>query len=101
MTELENEADELKRNFQRHLPKSLFLPVPRSDLLTLSARQDKIVNTPKDIAGIILGRKIEIPVEKTLLTVNVIFLYKIIEQIGYLANHAKQTGNHLKLLMAH
>ncbi|ACJ19517.1 putative pit accessory protein [Coxiella burnetii CbuK_Q154] len=172
ITKLENEADELKRDFRRHLPKSLFLPVPRSDLLTLLARQDKIANTAKDIAGITLGRKMEIPaslidkfknflahsikastqarnaineldellvsgfrgkeaayvdkliqqvndieyqtdqlqielrqslfqIEKTLLPVNVIFLYKIIEQIGYLANHAKQTGNHLQLLMAH
>ena len=31
----EKSADKLKRSVRRHLPKSLFLPVPRSDLLSL------------------------------------------------------------------
>ncbi|NLC10357.1 MAG: DUF47 family protein, partial [Gammaproteobacteria bacterium] len=35
MVRLEKEADKLKRDVRIHLPKSLFLPVPRSDLLEL------------------------------------------------------------------
>lgn len=59
--EIEHQADELKRDLRLHLPKSLFLPVPRSDLLDLLTKQDKIANTAKDIAGLMLGRKMKIP----------------------------------------
>lgn len=58
---LENKADRLKKELRLHLPKSLFLPVPRSDLLELLSMQDKIANCAKDIAGIMLGRKMAIP----------------------------------------
>lgn len=60
---LENEADALKKELRLHLPKSLFLPVPRSDLLELLTMQDKIANRAKDIAGIMLGRKMAIPAD--------------------------------------
>ena len=52
----ERAADKLKRSVRRHLPKSLFLPVPRSDLLSLVSMQDSVVNTARDIAVIIVGR---------------------------------------------
>jgi predicted phosphate transport protein (TIGR00153 family) len=58
---LEQAADKLKRNVRRHLPKSLFLPVPRTDLLELVSVQDQVANYAKDIAGIILGRKMRFP----------------------------------------
>lgn len=58
---LEREADVLKKNVRLHLPKSLFLPVPRSDLLELVTMQDKIANISKDIAGIMTGRQMSIP----------------------------------------
>ncbi len=61
ISNIENLADELKKNLRLHLPKSLFLPVPRSDLLELLSMQDKIANRAKDIAGIMLGRKMGIP----------------------------------------
>jgi predicted phosphate transport protein (TIGR00153 family) len=54
-------ADKLKRSVRRHLPKSLFLPVPRSDLLTLVGIQDHVANTAKDIAGLVIGRSIRFP----------------------------------------
>jgi predicted phosphate transport protein (TIGR00153 family) len=54
-------ADQQKRSVRRHLPNSLFLPVPRSDLLTLVGVQDHIANTAKDIAGLIIGRRIRFP----------------------------------------
>ena len=58
---LENKADALKKDLRLHLPKSLFLPVPRSDLLELLSGQDRIANRAKDIAGIMLGRKMQLP----------------------------------------
>jgi predicted phosphate transport protein (TIGR00153 family) len=61
ISKLESDADKLKKTVRLNLPKSLFLPVPRSDLLDLVAMQDKIANCAKDIAGIMLGRKMVIP----------------------------------------
>lgn len=61
IAERENEADDLKKNLRLHLPKSLFLPVPRTDLLELLSMQDAIANCARDIAGIMLGRKMVVP----------------------------------------
>ena len=58
---LENEADDMKRELRLHLPKSLFMPVPRSDLLELLNVQDRLANIAKDIAGIVTGRKMGFP----------------------------------------
>lgn len=57
----EHQADDLKKQLRLQLPKSLFLPVPRTDLLELLTMQDRIANRAKDIAGIVLGRKMVIP----------------------------------------
>ena len=59
----ENEADTLKREIRTHLPRSLWLPVARNDLLEMLHIQDHLANRARDIAGIMLGRKIEIPAE--------------------------------------
>ncbi|WP_263080743.1 TIGR00153 family protein [Endozoicomonas sp. Mp262] len=61
--ELEHKADDIKRSVRLSLPKSLFLPVPRTDLLEIVTIQDKVANRAKDIAGIIIGRKMRIPEE--------------------------------------
>jgi len=58
---LEGEADRLKKDVRQHLPNSIFLPVPRTDLLELLRMQDKIANRAKDIAGIMLGREMPVP----------------------------------------
>jgi predicted phosphate transport protein (TIGR00153 family) len=58
---LENEADDLKKEIRLGLPKSLFMPVPREDLLELLLVQDKIANRTKDVSGIVMGRKMCIP----------------------------------------
>ena len=61
IAKLENEADETKNQIRKNLPKSLFMPVPRQDLLELLLVQDKIANRAKDVSGIVMGRKLEIP----------------------------------------
>ncbi|WP_339513967.1 TIGR00153 family protein [Pseudomonas sp. RL_15y_Pfl2_60] len=171
MARLENEADKLKKSVRLHLPKNLFLPVPRSDLLELLSVQDKIANRAKDIAGLMLGRRMTIAaslqpemrayvqrcvdasaqalkamkeldslleagfggreatlvesmvmeleeieretdvmqvsvrralfkLEKDLPAVDVMFLYKIIEWLGDVADRAERVGNRLEQLLA-
>ena len=58
---LEHEADNVKKEIRLHMPKSLFMPVPREDLLELLLVQDKIANRTKDVSGVIIGRKMKIP----------------------------------------
>ncbi|MDM3870884.1 TIGR00153 family protein [Porticoccus sp. W117] len=57
----EHRADELKKQLRLHLPKSLFMPMSRSDLLELLSVQDRVANAAKDISGIMLGRQMTIP----------------------------------------
>ena len=171
ITKLEHDADKLKKQVRIQLPKSLFLPVPRSDLLDLVTVQDHIANISKDIAGLMLGRQMEIPeklselmreylllsidtvrqahraieeldellesgfrgrevdfvetliieldrlehendklqvkiravlfkLEGEMPPVNVVFLYKIIDWVGELANEAQKVGSRLQILLA-
>lgn len=58
---LENEADDIKRELRLHLPNSLFTSVSRSDLLELLNIQDKLANRTKDIAGVVMGRRMNFP----------------------------------------
>ncbi len=58
---LENEADELKKQVRSQLPKSLFMPVPRGDLLDLLLVQDGLANGARTIPGLVLGRHMQIP----------------------------------------
>ena len=41
----EQEADEFKKQIRGQMPKNLFMPVPREDLLNLLWAQDQIANT--------------------------------------------------------
>ncbi len=58
---LESEADDLKKDVRLHLHKDLYLPVPRSELLTVLMLQDRIANKAKDIAGLVISRQMHIP----------------------------------------
>ncbi len=58
---LEHEADDIKKEIRLNMPKSLFMPVPREDLLELLLVQDKIANRTKDVSGVIIGRRMQIP----------------------------------------
>ncbi|NNC98322.1 MAG: TIGR00153 family protein [Gammaproteobacteria bacterium] len=171
INDLEHQADEMKQEIRSHLPKHLLMPVPRIDLLNLLLEQDKIANTTKDISGLVLGRKMQIPasirneflafinkcvetveqatvcikeldelfevgfrgpevdlvgkqidmldqlesdtddmqshlrsllfkIEKELHAVDVMFLYKLIETAGDLADTAERVGRRLQMLLA-
>jgi hypothetical protein len=168
---LENDADDLKNNIRANLPKSLFMPVPRQDLLELVLVQDKVANLSKQISGMVRLRKMQIPaplndafqefvdrcvdaakkakqsvneldelyetgfrgaevkivekliakldrietetdgmqsalqaslfaMEKTLPAVEVMFLYKLIDMVGEVADQAERIGRRLELLLA-
>jgi uncharacterized protein len=58
---LEKEADGIKRDLRLHLPTGLFLPVGRTDVLELLSVQDRIANKAEDIAGLMIGRQMQIP----------------------------------------
>lgn len=171
IAQLENVSDAIKNELRMNLPSSLFMPIDRRDVLEVLDLQDLIANKAKDIAGLILGRKMTIPsplqdsymnlltrcidatrqaqiaineldelvvtgfrgdeasrvksmiqelhviehetdeiqvrlradlyaIENTLPPVDVMFLYKIIEWTGDLADAAQSTGNRLQLILA-
>lgn len=171
ISELERRADSLKREIRLKLPRGLFLPIDRTDLLELITQQDKLANYAKDIAGRVIGRQLCIPApmqadfirflqrsidaavqahkviaemdqlletgfrgrELTLVNnmineldsieddtdrmqitlrrelmqieteynpIDIIFLYKIIEWIGVLADQAQRVGSRIELMIA-
>lgn len=61
ISQLENDADAMKKELRHHLPKGLFMPIDRRDLLEVLLMQDNIANQAKDIAGLIVGRKMTVP----------------------------------------
>ncbi len=171
ISQLERDADQLKREIRMSLPSGIFMPMQRTDLLEMLTQQDKIANKAKDIAGRVIGRQMQIPepmqedftryvsrcidavkqarkainelddlletgfrgrevdlveemiqqldlieddtdsmqialrrqlfqIEKELNPVDVMFLYKILEWIGDLADLAERTGSRLELMLA-
>ncbi len=50
---LEHEADEIKQEIRDHLPKTLFLPIDRRDLLRLLSAQDDIADRVEDLAVVV------------------------------------------------
>lgn len=55
ISHLEKEADVLKREIRLKLPRGLFMPVDRSDMLELLTQQDKLANLAKDIAAVYMA----------------------------------------------
>lgn len=171
ISKLEREADVLKKALRLNLPKGLFMPMSRQDLLEVLLTQDKIANKSKDIAGIIVGRHMMLPevihedylrfvqrcvdackqakkainemdelvetgfsgqeikivsdmitklddiesdtdalqsgirnklfkIEKDLQPIDVMFLYKVIELTGEVADHSQRVGSRLQRMLA-
>ena len=57
----ENEADDIKNELRTHLPKSMFMPVDRRDLLEILDLQDSIADTAQDISGMMVVRDMKLP----------------------------------------
>ena len=61
INELEHEADQLKNEIRNSLPKSLFMPVDRRDLLELIHMQDSIADSTQEAAGMLTLKKLKLP----------------------------------------
>ena len=59
--ELEQRADALKKDLRLHLPTSLLMPVDRRDVLEVLTMQDKVAGSCRDVAGIFVGRNMNLP----------------------------------------
>lgn len=93
ISKFEKQADELKRELRLTLPKGLFMPIARGDLIELVNRQDKIANVTKDIAGRVLGRKLQLPDE--IAEDFITYLKRCLDAI----QHAKKAINELDELL--
>ncbi len=172
IVEAEQNADDLKREIRTNIPKKMFMPVPRADLLDLLLVQDLMANKAREVSGFVVGRRMEIPqpiqasfkkyvarnidaarkardsvneldelyetgfrgaevaivekllleldeiendtdemqtqiryqlyeLEKDLPPVDVMFLYRVIELVGEIADLAERIGHRLELLLSH
>ena len=61
ISELETDADKQKSVFRLHMPKTLFMPVDRRDLLHLLRNQDSLADDAEKISQILTSRDMEIP----------------------------------------
>ena len=100
----EDEADKIKNALRGRLPKSLFMPIDRRDLLEVLHIQDSIADTAQDIADLLFERQMTIPEElkepilmATRSSLDVCeFSLKVIEELdellemGFRGNEAKQ-----------
>jgi predicted phosphate transport protein (TIGR00153 family) len=58
---LETEADKQKSIFRLNMPKTLFLPVDRRDILKLLHDQDSLADKAEEIGQILTSRDMEVP----------------------------------------
>ncbi len=61
IAELETDADKQKSVFRLNMPKTLFMPVDRRDLLNLLRDQDALADDAEKISQILTSRDMEIP----------------------------------------
>ena len=61
LSRLEHEADEIKNGIRANLPKSIFLPVDRGDLLDLLGVQDAIADHAEDLGILLRMRPLTVP----------------------------------------
>jgi len=57
----EHEADLVKKDIRSRLPRSLFLPVARGDLLRFLKEQDGIADSAEDLAALVTMRPMGVP----------------------------------------
>lgn len=61
--ELEHQADLVKNDIRNHLPKSLFLPIDRGNLLEILSIQDSIADRAEDVAVLATLKQTPMPQE--------------------------------------
>jgi predicted phosphate transport protein (TIGR00153 family) len=63
ISQLETDADKIFEELQNRLPKTMFLPVDRRDLLDVLEMQEAIADRTEDIIGLMVELSIEVPKE--------------------------------------
>ena len=63
ITQLESDADKIFEELQNRLPKTMFLPVDRRDLLDVLEMQEAIADRTQDIIGLMLELSMDVPSE--------------------------------------
>ena len=63
ISQLEDDADKILEELQSRLPKSMFLPVDRRDLLDVLEMQEAIADSTEDIVGLMLDLTMDVPGE--------------------------------------
>ncbi|MFQ5823204.1 MAG: TIGR00153 family protein [bacterium] len=63
VSELEHTADLTKNEIRNNLPKGLFLPVDKGNLLEILAIQDSIADKAEDIGHLLILQKLDMPAE--------------------------------------
>lgn len=61
ISKLEHKADELKNEIRDHLPRSIFLPVDRGDVLRYLKQQDGIADAAEDLGVMLTLRRSPLP----------------------------------------
>ncbi len=59
----EHEADLMKKEIRINLPKGIFLPVARGDILRFLKEQDNIADVTEDLAALLAMRRMKVPAE--------------------------------------
>ena len=59
----EHKADKLKKKLRMNLPSTFMMPFSRRDLLDVLLIQDSIANITKDLAGLMMTRRMVFPKE--------------------------------------
>lgn len=62
---MEKEADEMRNTVFAHLPKSLFMPVDRRDLLAVLDLNDEVADHCQHIANTAVARSLQVPADMT------------------------------------
>jgi uncharacterized protein len=60
VSNLEHDADLIKNDIRNHLPKSLFLPIDRGNLLEILSIQDSIADKAEDVAVLVTLKPLEL-----------------------------------------
>lgn len=61
ISRMEHQADVTKNDIRNHLPKSLFLPIDRENLLDMLSLQDSIADAAEDISVLVTFKAIQLP----------------------------------------
>ncbi len=63
ISKLEHKADIIKNEIRTHLPKSIFLPVDRGDVLKFLRQQDAIADSAEDVSVLLTLKRLSAPEE--------------------------------------